>query len=372
MSLATFGEIILDISSGIDTCLHTGISSLLPINIIIFQPFSRLYIHYNIPYKNYRIKLQPSHLQTSRNPFIDKDYAIFKESPMSDKPNGKSKDEDVNTDTENLLYFPELEKRNKRAKNKKKEEAKLSKKGNKEQEKLEDEYRRQYRAEQASRAKMQAGMARHSASGKTPFINWDKIPPFTRVAVIAFVLIHLVTTFLIDDAQRVVLYMNFGFVPAYYSGAIPWVWSALIAPFTTALLHGGWMHLLTNCVMMAAMGVFFERQFGLRITLIFFVFSLMSGNLVYFILNPAATTPVIGASGAISGLFGAVILMMNFSGIAGAQAQKRGPFPFILLWVTVMIVVGLISSDTAWQSHLGGFLGGIGLFQLWRKGKVRF
>ncbi len=288
---------------------------------------------------------------------------------MGDKSNGKSngqsngKSKDENAD--NVIHFSELEKRQKKVE-------KESKKERKEREKLEEEYRRKYRTEQGMQAHKQANMARRSASGKVPMVNWDKIPPLTRTIVIAILLIHLITTFLLDDAERLVLFMNFGFVPAYYSGAIPWSWGALFAPFTTALLHGGWMHILTNSIMMMAMGVFFERQFGSRITLIFFIFCLMSGNLMYLLLNPVATNPVVGASGAISGIFGAVILMMNASGIAGPAAQKRGPLPFIMLWIAVMIGVGMISSDTAWQSHLGGFLGGIGLFHLWSKGKVRF
>ncbi len=284
---------------------------------------------------------------------------------MSDNSNGKNgksnKDQD---DNGKIIHFSELEKRQKKIE-------KESEKARKEREKLEEEYRRKYQAEQGIKAKMRADMARRSATGKTPFINWGKIPIFTRCTVTTLILTFLVTTFLLDDAQRVVLYMNFGFVPAYYSGAIPWVWSALIAPFTTALLHGSWMHIITNSVMMMAMGVFFERQFGARITLIFFIFCLMTGNLMYFILSPASTHPVIGASGAISGLFGAVILMMNLGGLAGSFGQKRGPLPIILLWIAIMIGVGLISADTAWQAHLGGFLGGIALFNLWQKGKIK-
>lgn len=284
---------------------------------------------------------------------------------MSDKSNGKPEDK-------NVIHFPELEKRQRAEKLKKKAAQKPKNTKNKDQERLENEYREQYRKEQATKARMQTNMARNSAAGKQPFINWDKIPPFTRCAIALFFIIHLASTLLLDDAQRIELFMYFGFVPAYYTGAIDWSWSALIAPFTTMIIHGSWMHLLVNSVMMMAMGVFFERQFGARIALIFFIFCGMAGNLAYFILNPDTSAPVVGASGAISGLFAAALLMMNLSGMAGPQAQKRGPFPFILLWITIMISIGMISADTAWQSHLGGFLGGLGLFQLWRKGKVRF
>lgn len=287
------------------------------------------------------------------------------------KPNIKCavmKNDSDKPEDKNIIHFPKLEKRQRIEKNKKKD----TQKDKQEQEALEQEYREQYRKERAARARMQTNMARNSAAGKQPFINWEKIPPFTRGAVALFLIIHLASTFLLDDAQRLELFMYFGFVPAYYTGAIAWSWTALIAPFTTLIIHGSWMHLLVNSVMMIAMGVFFERQFGAKATLKVFILSGLAGSLVYFLLNPTLSSPVVGASGAISGLFAAALMMMHLSGMAGQKAHKRGPFPFILLWITIMISVGLISDDTAWQSHLGGFLGGLGLFQLWRKGKIRF
>jgi membrane associated rhomboid family serine protease len=227
-----------------------------------------------------------------------------------------------------------------------------------EREALEEEYRRQYRAER-------------KRENNPSFINWHKIPLVSRWVVGAFIVAFLGSSFLLDDAQRLVLYMNFGFVPAYYSSAIPWSWSALVAPLTTVFIHGGWMHLLTNCIMMLAMGVFFERQYGSRIALIFFVVSALCGDLTYFLINPTLSAPVVGASGGISGLFGGMLMTMNVRGVGGPKAQKFGPYTLVLLWVAIMLGFGLISSDTAWQSHLGGFLGGVALFQLWRKGKIR-
>ncbi|MCK5374888.1 MAG: rhomboid family intramembrane serine protease [Alphaproteobacteria bacterium] len=307
-------------------------------------------------------------------------YIKFKNCDL-ETMNNKPEDRDENKDDGTIIHFPELEKRQKIAKRKQAEDKKRQKQAEKEhsqkeqgqKEKREEEYRNQYKKERSARANLQSNMARHSAAnGKHPFINWHKIPPVSRVVVALFIIIHLAVTFLMDDAQRLSLYMDFGFVPAHYSGLLPLQWLDLISPLTTAFIHGGWMHLLTNCIMMMAMGVFFERQFGTRATLIYFVVCTLCGDLTYFILNPTTTTPVIGASGAISGLFAGVLMMMNASGMSGSYAKRRGPFPFILLWIVIMIGVGLISTDTAWQAHLGGFLGGLGLFQLWRKGKIRF
>lgn len=282
-----------------------------------------------------------------------------------------SDNEDNQDENKNIISFPEKEKRKAFAKKKEKEE-KESAKERKERERQEEEYRRQYREERAARARLQSKIAQGSASGKQPFINWDRIPPFSRSMIVVFLIVHLLTVFLFDEATRYDLTTKLGFVPAYYTGALPWSWTALLGPFTTLFMHGGWMHLLINSVMMMAMGVFFERQFGARRTFIFFIACGMAGNVVYFLLNPTLAAPVIGASGAISGLFGATMMMMTSSGLVGPEAQKRGPMPFILLWVSIIVITGAFSADTAWQSHLGGFLGGIGFYQLWRKGHIKF
>ena len=277
-------------------------------------------------------------------------------------------DKDNKNNEEKVIRFPEKGERAQITKRKKREEKEAAQ----EQERLEEEYRLQYQKERAARARMQSKIAQSSASGKQSFINWDRIPPFTRAAIGVFLIVHIIISFAISNEQNFYIIQNFGFVPAYYTGNLPWQWGALLGPFTTLFLHGGWMHVLVNSVMMMAMGVFFERQFGAKRTFIFFILCGMAGNLIYFVLNPALATPVVGASGAISGLFGATMMMMTSSGMAGPEAQKRGPMPFILLWITIIVVFGMISADTAWQSHLGGFLGGIGLFQMWRKGKIRF
>lgn len=204
-----------------------------------------------------------------------------------------------------------------------------------------------------------------------PFINWNKVPPFSRIILISLIVIHATVSFGLDDFQTMWVVHHYGFTPAFYTGAIPWSWSALIAPVTTLFLHGDWMHLMFNIIMLMAMGVFCERQFGAKVTALVFIMCGMAGNLVYFALNPTLNIPVIGASGAISGLFAVSLMFMIESGHMGPDIQKKGPLPFILLWSTIIIAVGLLVAGTAWQSHLGGFLGGIALVQLQKKNIIK-
>ncbi len=262
-------------------------------------------------------------------------------------------------DNDKIIHFPKMKKR----------VDKDAKKAKQSQTALEDKYRAEYRA---ARAKELSGAARKSAGGKTPFINWDKIPPFTRAAMGIFLLVQIILSFAISTSDKVAIIYYFGFVPAMYTGGVEWSWSALISPFTTLIIHSGWMHLGFNMVMMMAMGVFFEREFGAKRTAIFFLLSGMAGNAAYLLLDFGSTVPVIGASGAISGLFAVTFTLMIERGMLGPDLQKRGALPFILLWSTIIIALGLLSNDTSWQSHIGGFLGGVGIFHLWKKGVLRF
>jgi len=268
-------------------------------------------------------------------------------------------------DDKKIIHFPKVEKH----KALKKRAVKDAKKADNAQKALEDKYRAEYRA---ARAKELSGAARSSAGGKVPFINWDKIPPFTRIAMGTFLLVQIILSFVLSSANKVAVMYYFGFVPAMYTGGVDWSWSALISPFTTLIIHSGWMHLGFNMVMMLAMGVFFERQFGAKRTFVFFILCGMAGNAAYFLLDFGSTVPVIGASGAISGLFAVAFTIMIERGMMGPEMQKRGALPFILLWTTIIIALGLVSSDTSWQSHIGGFLGGVGIFNLWKKGVIRF
>lgn len=77
---------------------------------------------------------------------------------------------------------------------------------------------------------------------------------------------------------------------------------------------------------------------------------------------------MIGASGGISGLFAAAIVMMNKSG--QEMGGKVGILPFALLWIGLSIGFGMLGgpdgSLIAWAAHVGGFLGGFIALKLMR------
>lgn len=202
---------------------------------------------------------------------------------------------------------------------------------------------------------------------QVPFFNTAKIPPATRIFFAVFILVHLLSLFFLDDPGRYDLHLKAGFVPGVFTGESPWSWSALLTPLSYIFIHSGWMHVGFNGVMLLALGVFFEREFGTR-RMVFFFFSCgLLGALFYFVLNPFSIVPVIGASGSISGLFAVTLLIMHERGLMGPMG-RRGPWPLIGIWLLLIVGMGVLGGgNVAWQAHLGGFLGGLLLLYLWRK-----
>lgn len=226
--------------------------------------------------------------------------------------------------------------------------------------------------ERAEKAAQQA--ARASGQGqKVPFFNAHKIPPFTGAMMFIFVTVHILLFAFADSATQLRLYYDLGFVPGYFTGAVPGApWYAPAGILTHIFVHGGWFHLLMNSVMMLAMGMFFETTMGARRAAIFFFLSALGGAAFFFILSPFSTIPLVGASGGINGLFAATLLILYNRGQLGAM-NKRGPVPLVIFWLLLLLVSGMISgSNTAWQAHIGGFLTGAGLLWLVQKRKVKF
>lgn len=207
-----------------------------------------------------------------------------------------------------------------------------------------------------------------------PFFNAQKIPVFTRWSIGILIGIHLILFLGLGSDARMTVFYAGGFVPGYFTGTMEvFPWFALTGIVTHIFIHGSWFHLLLNCVMGLAFGVFFERIYGAKMTGFFVLLCGIAGALTYFVLNPFSTVPVIGASGSISGLFGAVICILNEQGRTGMFSGygRHRLWMVIGFWALLMIGLGILGgSSMAWQAHLGGFLAGAGLYQLMRKGKI--
>lgn len=212
-----------------------------------------------------------------------------------------------------------------------------------------------------------------------PFFNAGNIPPFTKIMVMAFIAIHLVTTLILPKSMLWDIYQAFAFIPASFTGAAPMP-SVLniLSPVTHMFLHSGWMHIVFNSLMMLVFGMAVEKRLGTKAVAFFFFAGGALGALAFLILHPSGDTQLLGASGGISALFGVILILMHSGGAqtSGLGFQlpfaNKGPWPMIALWCLIMLVLGLIGGgNIAWQAHIAGFLSGAFLCRQMQKGNLR-
>ena len=170
---------------------------------------------------------------------------------------------------------------------------------------------------------------------------------------------------------------DLAFVPARYSGDAPLGFTALFSPFTHMFIHAGWLHLSINIGTLMAFGAGLEKTMGGRRLLLFYFATGLIGAFTHALIYPHAETPMIGASGAVSGLFGGILMMMNEEGVmGGTQGDYKKLLPFILIWVGISVFFGLygmpgVDNPIAWTVHIGGFIAGLLLYKPVRHLKIQ-
>ncbi len=153
---------------------------------------------------------------------------------------------------------------------------------------------------------------------------------------------------------------------------------AELTVFTSMFMHGGLMHLAGNMLYLWIFGNNVEDAMG---HLRFVIFYLLCGIAAVFgqvLQNPASEIPMIGASGAISGVLGAYLLLYPHARILvliplGFYAHMvRLPAGLVLgIWFAIQIFSSMAadpnSAGVAWFAHIGGFIAGLALIPLFKR-----
>jgi membrane associated rhomboid family serine protease len=185
-------------------------------------------------------------------------------------------------------------------------------------------------------------------------------------------LVSLVITLgALTDAAAVLL----GFIPARAVAALP-VASAvpfLLTPLSSTLVHAGLLHLAFNLLMLLWCGKEVERVLGAGALVTLYVVSAFAGAAAQWIAEPLGTGPVIGASGAVSGLVGAYALSFGRpKRLVNSPRLNRwlNVAWLAAAWAALQWAVGFASEiPIATASHIGGFIAGLLLQRpllLWR------
>jgi rhomboid family protein len=187
------------------------------------------------------------------------------------------------------------------------------------------------------------------------------------------------------EARRVVLAL--GAIPAVLltdarlPGDLAWIprYETLV---TSMFLHGSWMHLLGNMLFLWIYGDNVEDAMGHARFLLFYFICGIAAIFAQALSNPQSAYPIIGASGAISGVLGAYLLLFPRAKVLTLVLL---PFFFttlripamllLLLWFAAQLVSGFAVSDggasVAFRAHIGGFLTGMLLVPVLKRRDVR-
>ncbi len=159
-----------------------------------------------------------------------------------------------------------------------------------------------------------------------------------------------------------------GFIPARISGVVdlPGALPAWITPFSSALVHGGWLHLGVNILMLVFAGSMVERVIGGSGLLFAYVVGALAAALSQFVVDPGSPIPMVGASGAISALFGLYALFFGKpKQLTRNMKLNRGIHVAWLLvtWVVLQWMAGMLAGGEgvmlATPAHIGGFIAGL-------------
>jgi membrane associated rhomboid family serine protease len=185
------------------------------------------------------------------------------------------------------------------------------------------------------------------------------LPIFTIGMLVAIVGIHAYVASL-PAKQLDGIYFEYALIPARFTMVHDYSVGGLLTFLTHALLHANWGHVLANSYALFLFGLLAERFLGTTRVIAVYVASAIGGALLFMALDPDGFIPLVGASGAISGLFGAAIL-------AAPQRSRKALMNNAFLWLAANVAMpALINAQPggpriAWEAHLGGFLVGLAM-----------
>lgn len=199
-----------------------------------------------------------------------------------------------------------------------------------------------------------------------PYVNW------TLIAICVGVFIY---EFVLPPRQLNDLFFSFGVIPADIVQL-----QNLYTLFTSMFLHGGFWHLAGNMLFLFVFGDNIEDAMGHVSYLLFYLLSGLAAAGLQIALDPTSTIPMIGASGAISGVMGAYLVLFPHGriraivvfGVIG-QVILVPAWIMIGLWFLLQLFSGFMSlgvggnaGGVAFWAHVGGFIAGAVLVFLFR------
>ncbi len=197
--------------------------------------------------------------------------------------------------------------------------------------------------------------------------------PVVTISLIAANVIIFIYQSLLPATQVGEFILDFGAVPYYITNG-----SHLGTIFSSMFLHGGLMHLGGNMLYLFIFGDNIESVLGSVRYLLFYLLCGVLAFASHYIIDLSSQIPMIGASGAISGVLGAYAVRFP-------HARVSVLLPLVIIWQVITIPAVLVlgfwfvlqlfsgatgsaqSGGVAWLAHVGGFAAGVIFMLIWRR-----
>lgn len=183
--------------------------------------------------------------------------------------------------------------------------------------------------------------------------------------------------FTLTGMEGQTVYKYYGLVPRELMASASTRWDLIpynvMTVFTSMFLHGGFLHLGGNMLYLWIFGNNIEDAMGHGRFLVFYLLAGIVAAFAQFFYDPASNIPMIGASGAVSGVLGAYLVLYPYARIKTLLFIvifiKIVELPAILLltiWFFMQVMYSQLEG-VAWYAHIGGFVFGLIMIKLFSK-----
>jgi len=173
-----------------------------------------------------------------------------------------------------------------------------------------------------------------TGGGRSPLYSYLALDPTSRCLVSDGYYTGMPATLCADAGGR------------WYAGIAEGAWWT---PLTSAFTHVDALHIGFNMMALYFLGPILEQALGARRYAAVYLLSALAGSTaVYWLSDPSTST--LGASGAIFGLMGALLVFAH---------RRGGDTRVLLTWLGLNVVMTFLMPSVSWQGHLGGLAGGL-------------
>lgn len=219
--------------------------------------------------------------------------------------------------------------------------------------------------------------------------NWSNRPPrfpWVTLALFSICVVVKLAQVLMPPATQELIFGMGAVLPSQIALVLAqppslWTDSRLLTLVTALFIHASWLHLVGNMIYLWVFGIPLERRVGSFGMLLVFLLGGALANLSVCLRLPDMSSPIIGASGAVSAVVGAYLGLFPFRRIGmllplGLYLQfARVPSILVIgSWFTLQLVytmIGPITGVVAWWTHMAGFTLGL-MFALFMRAATQF